>query len=278
MLQLLVIVVVGYAGIVLTLYYAQGWLIFPGSTLPSLPGNGPLVPERLELPVDQDVRLHGVLFKAAASRDLVIGFGGNAQDAESLGQELAARYGHAHVAVFHYRGYGPSGGRPSQEAVLEDALAIHDHLTGRLNAGRTFAVGVSLGSSVAAYLSHKRPLAGIILVAPFDSIEAIARESYFWLPVGLLLRHRFPTLEFMAGNRTPVAVIAAGNDRVVRPERTRALLEKVENLVFSTTIEEATHNTLSAYPAYHEALGAALRAVAAASAEARLADPAERGR
>ena len=122
-----------------------------------------------------------------------------------------------HVAVFHYRGYGPSTGRPSEAALLADALAIHDDLRARLQPQRIYAIGISLGSAVAACLSQQRALAGVLLITPFDSIEAIAKESYFWVPVGLLLRHRFPTIEFMAGNATPVAVIAAEQDRVVRP-------------------------------------------------------------
>ena len=45
------------------------------------------------------------------------GFGGNAQDAELLGQDLAADFPKLNVVVFHYRGYGPSTGRPSEAAV-----------------------------------------------------------------------------------------------------------------------------------------------------------------
>ena len=54
--------------------------------------------------------------------DLLIGFGGNAQDAEVLAQELAADFPELNVGVFHYRGYGPSTGRPSEAALLADAL------------------------------------------------------------------------------------------------------------------------------------------------------------
>ena len=81
--------------------------------------------------------------------------------------------------------------------VARRCARIHDALVERLSPDRTFAVGISLGSAVAAWLSKQRPLAGIVLVTPFDSIEAIAKETYFWIPVGLLLRHRFPSVEYM---------------------------------------------------------------------------------
>jgi uncharacterized protein len=265
-MKLIAILALCYVGVVALLYFAQGWLLFPGASLPSRPLDSPRQPERLELPTGTGPVLHGMLFRArTAATDLLIGFGGNAQDAEMLAQDLAADFPNLYVAVFHYRGYGPSTGRPSEKALLDDALAIHDALVARLAPERVFAIGISLGSAVAAHLSKERSLAGIVLVTPFDSIEAVAKESYFWVPVGLLLRHRFPTVEFMTGNRTPAAVIAAAQDRLIRPRRTAALVERLENLVFYRALEGADHNTLYQVPIYEETLEAAFTAIVGAA-------------
>ena len=266
-MKLLAIIVIAYCGVVAILYFAQTWLVFPGAGLPSRPIDGPFQPERLEVEAKGGAILHGMLFHAERqSADLLIGFGGNAQDAELLGHDLADDFRDLNVAVFHYRGYGPSTGRPSEDAVLADALRIHDTLNERLRPERTFAIGISLGSAVATYLSKQRPLAGLILVTPFDSIEAIAKESYFWLPVGLLLRHRFPSVEFMAENPTPVAVITAERDRVVKPQRTEALVEELSKLVFRKTIAGADHNTIGQLPTYEDALREAFSALSRALA------------
>ncbi len=278
-MKLLVILVMAYAGIAALLYLAQTWLLFPGAGRPSSPLVHPRAPERLVLPSsDGRARLHGMLFGAPAGggADLVIGFGGNGQDAEILAQDLAADFPDQQVAVFHYRGYGPSTGRPGEAALLADALAIHDTLTLRLRPPRCFAIGISLGSAVAAYLSQARALAGILLVTPFNSVAAIAKEAYFWLPVDLLLRHRFATVDFMAGNSTPVAVIAAGRDQVVRPERTRALIERVSNLVYHQVLEDAAHNSLHQLPIFEQALEAAFLALRGAANQARRQAPGSR--
>jgi len=265
-MQLLVLLGLGYLGVVGALYLAQTALLFPGAGMPSQRLDQPRAPERLTLPTGDGAELHGMLLRAPAEgADLLIGFGGNGQDAEYLAQELAADFPDLHVAVFHYRGYGPSTGKPGEAALLADALTIHDALNERLRPPRSFAIGISLGSAVAAYLSKERPLAGILLVTPFDSVEAIVKQSYFWVPVGLLLRHRFPTVEFMAGNPTPVAVIAAERDQVVRPERTRALVERLPNLVFHRVLEGANHNTLYQLPVYEQSLEAAFAAIRAAA-------------
>lgn len=260
-MTLIAVLGLGYVGIVAFLFLAQTTIVFPGAPLPSQPLNSPRAPERLTLASGGET-LHGMIFSGvAADADLLIGFGGNAQDAEVLGQGLANDFPELTVVAFHYRGYGPSTGKPSEAALLGDALVIHDALVERLQPRRVFAIGISLGSAVAAHLSKERALAGLILVTPFDSIEAIARERYFWLPVGLLLRHRFPSVTAMAGNPTPVAVIAAAEDRVVKPRRTRALIERIENLVFERTLAGADHVSLYELPSYAETVRAAFDAV-----------------
>ena len=272
MMCLLAVVGLGYAGIVALLYLLQTSLVFPGTYLPSYRLNAPREPGRLELPAQGGAILHGMWFPGAhANADMLIGFGGNAQDAEVLGQDLAADFPDLNVVVFHYRGYGPSTGKPSEAALLADSLAIYDEMVAQIRPARVYAIGISLGSAIAAYLSKERPLAGVLLITPFDSVEAIAKESYFWVPVGLLLQHRFPSVTFMTGNATPAAVIAAADDRVVKPRRTKALVAKIENLVFEAILQGAGHETLYQLPAYDSTLQAAFSALREAASEARSA-------
>jgi hypothetical protein len=260
-MKLLLIAAVLYVGVAAALYFAQTWLIFPGVGLPTSRLDGPLGPERLEVETPDGARLHGMVFRADGEADLVIGFGGNAQDAEMLAHDLEGQMPGRHIGVFHYRGYGPSTGRPSERALLADTLLIHDVLVDRLQPRRVFAAGFSLGTAMAAYLSRQRAVAGVLLVTPFDSIEAVAKQAYFWLPVGLLLKHRFQSVEFMRDNPTPAAVIAAEHDGVVKPARTEALVKHLDNLVFRVTISDGSHSSVYALPAYEDALQEAFDAL-----------------
>lgn len=265
-MKLLVVLVAGYGLMVAFLYVAQRSLIFPGARRASVPVDRPFVPERLELATPDGEVLRGMLYRGAPdTTDLVIGFGGNAQDAELLGQDLAARLPQANVVVFHYRGFGPSTGQPSEAALLADGALVYDAMVARLQPMRTFAVGISLGSGVATHLSRQRPLTGMILVTPFDSIEAVAKERHSWAPVSFLLRHRFASVEAMRNNQTPVAVIAADDDKVVSPNRTAALREAVPNLVFDRTLSGASHAGIHELPAYQIAFEEAFEALANAA-------------
>ena len=86
-------------------------------------------------------------------------------------------------------------------------LMIYDHLLQTQGGETIVPVGFSIGAAVAAYLARHRSLAGLILVTPFDSLEAVARDLYWWAPVGLLLRNRMPTIEFVRDSLAPTALI-----------------------------------------------------------------------
>jgi pimeloyl-ACP methyl ester carboxylesterase len=123
-------------------------------------------------------------------------------------------------------------------------------------------VGLSIGSGVAAYLARHRPVAGLILVTPFDSLETLARDLYWWAPVGLLLRHRMPTIEFVRGSIVPTALILAARDAVVPARRSALLRPAIKSLVFEQTID-AGHNDIYDHPAFAAAMREALAKIEA---------------
>ena len=198
---------------------------------------------------------------------LILGFGGNAWNAAAVAEYLHDLFPEAHVAAFHYRGYAPSGGAPGAEALQQDALLVHDFVKARLRPARTVAIGLSIGSGVAPFLAARRPLDGLILVTPFDSLGALAAGHYPWLPVRLLLRHRMEPAAELRGTRLPVAIIAGERDTLVRPARTEALRRAVPNLVLDRTIAGASHNDIYDRPEFRAAMREALAQVTAGLAD-----------
>ena len=259
-----------YAAIIAAMYFAQTWLIFPTA----LAGVGqvplPASSHLLKVKTPDGETLIGVRIPSADSKGeaaaTLLGFAGNAMCADSMALTLHCLFPHRDVVVFHYRGYAPSTGTPSAKTVLSDSLMIFDRLQQARASQDIIAVGFSLGTAIAAYLARHRPVTGLILVTPFDSLETLARELYWWAPVGLLLRHRMPTLEFVRGALAPTAVIVADHDKVVPASRSAPLRRAVSNLVFARTID-AGHNDLYDHPDFAEAMGEALAAIEAASVE-----------
>lgn len=260
-----------YAAIVAVMYFAQTWLIFPTALAALAQVQLPASAQRLEVRTADGEALAGVRIPGKGERaervPTLLGFGGNAWNAEGMALYLHGLFPDRTVVTFHYRGYAASSGRPSAEALLSDSLLIFDHLQQAHARERVIAVGLSLGSGVAAYLARHRPAAGLILVTPFDSLEALARSTYWWAPVGLLLRHRMPTIDFVRESNVPTALIVAERDAIVPARRSTPLRAAIPNLVFERAID-AGHNDLYDRPAFAEAMRQALATIDAASGQA----------
>lgn len=234
-----------FAAFAAAMIFSQDDIIFPVSAVPEA---GPLPPgsERLQLRTGEGDTLHGVHIPPARAgsghRTLVFGFGGNAWNAEDVASYLHEVYPHAHVATFHYRGYRPSGGRPSAKALLADAPLVLDAAIERVRPDHAIVAGFSIGSGIAANLAGRADVDGLILVTPFDSLKAVAGSIYPWLPVGTFFSHEIDAEGGLRGSRVPVAILAAERDEIIPPDRTDALRGKVPNLVFDRTIPGAGHN------------------------------------
>ena len=244
--------------------WSQDDLIFPTHAVaPADPL--PASAERLSVELPGGERLHGVHIPpsrpAEGTRTLVLGFGGNAWNGENVALYLHEHYPAADVVAFHYRGYSPSTGRPSAEALIADAPLVFDSAVARVRPARVVAVGFSIGSGVAASLANRRELDGIVLVTPFDSMKAVAADIYPWLPVGLLFRHEINAAELLRGSSVPVAIVAAERDEIIPPRRTEALRNAVPNLAFDRTIAGASHNDIYSRQDFRTAMDEALEAV-----------------
>jgi pimeloyl-ACP methyl ester carboxylesterase len=256
-----------YLAICAIMFFAQTHLLLP---VAQVGPSGPLPPaaERLETAAASGERLRGLHIPPArpgGERLLILGFGGNAWNADAMATLLADLYPGADIVTFHYRGYPPSEGSPGAAAMQADALSIFDFARGHYPSRRTLAVGFSIGSGVAASLAAHRPLDGLILVTAFDSLGRVAAAQFPWLPVRLLFRNNLDPAEDLAGSRVPVALVSAGGDRLVLPARTQALRGAIPNLVFDRTIAGADHNDIYRNPAFAPAMREALQSLLAGS-------------
>ena len=121
------------------------------------------------------------------------------------------------VFIVEYPGYENRPGKPSERSLdqaSEEALGL-------LETNRPiYLVGESLGTGVATFLAGKHPnqIAGVALLAPYNSLVSVGQAHMKFLPVGLILRDRFPSEKYLRTYRGPVAMLVGGQDNVV-PER-----------------------------------------------------------
>jgi uncharacterized protein len=234
----------------------QSHLIFPTHAVPRA-GAWPEGAERLSLTTADGKKLVGIRIppdRPAKERTLVLGFGGNAWNGQDVAQYLHELFPDDEVVTFHYRGYAPSQGSPSAEALISDAPLVYDLVVERVRPARIVAIGFSIGSGIAARLAAERKVDGLILVTPFDSLRAVAQSMYPWIPIGPFFEHEIDAASALEKVDAPVAIIAAGRDEIVPATRTNALRQHVRQLAFDETIAGAGHNEIYARSDFHDAM------------------------
>jgi uncharacterized protein len=178
-------------------------------------------------------------------------FGGRSEEVSWISGRLGALHG-VHSLFVNYRGYGGSQGRPSERALLADALALYDWISSQsaVDARRVGLIGRSLGSGIAAYVASERPAAAVVLITPYDSIVEIARRRFPHCATQLLLKHRFDALRFAQRACAPALVLLAECDTVIPTHHALHLIEawrgKKEVLVIQNTnhcdVQEHLHS------------------------------------
>lgn len=265
LIKLTFVPIIVYLGIVGLAYVLQTRLLFPAGLASAGDTHLPASAVRLELTTPDNTLLQGVWIPAGHASEVmlpwIIGFGGNAWNANTVATYLHMLFPDHEVVAFHYRGYEPSSGQPSADGLLADAIVTFDHVREKLGASKVVAVGFSIGSGVAAHLASERPLAGLVLVSPFDSLEKLASGHYPWLPVRWLLRHNMETATALRSVSAPTAIIVAENDEIVPPSRTDGARLAVRDLILDKTITGARHNDLYDRREFRSALAVALERI-----------------
>ncbi|WP_167496410.1 alpha/beta hydrolase [Desulfopila sp. IMCC35006] len=250
-IQFFVLLLIVYLFCMLFMYLRQeSFLFFPPAARHENHGYTDVVDYQLR---QKAVTLRGWLVNPGLVREkLLIYYGGNGEDIfNNIDEFVDVKAASLFVA---YRGYGPSDGKPGEAELFADALAVIDDVRHSYAPRQMYLIGRSLGSGVACYVAAQRNVQGAVLVTPYDSIVNIARSSYPWLPVSLLLRHRFDSLQFLAQIGCPLLVIYGGQDRVVPPERTNNLIEHIVGKKEIVFIDRADHGTIDMFADYWPAV------------------------
>lgn len=203
---------------------------------------------------------------AAGDRGVAVlfapGNGGNREGRSTLFRELTDRG--LTVLALEYRGYGGNPGAPSEEGLAADARAAAALLREQgFDAAHTLYLGESLGTGVLVRLATTDPPAGIVLRSPFTSLVDVARALFRGLPIGPLIRDRYPLLEQVRGLRMPVTVIRGDADQVIDTQLSAQVARSVPVLVEEIVIAGVDHNDPPMFgPRVAEAVAAMARRVA----------------
>jgi pimeloyl-ACP methyl ester carboxylesterase len=238
----LVTVIAGYALLTAFMYLMQDRMLF----LPS--PSSPEIESRYQKYAvtfnTGQVDLHGWHIPAEdLSQPTIVFYGGNGQELSTSIESITA-LGDYHYVIVNYRGYGRSLGQPSEKDLKSDALLILHRLKaqGKISLSNTIIMGRSIGTAIAVHVAANVRSKGLILISPFNSIEAIASDLYFYLPVKWLIKHPFRSVDYVAEISVPTLIIKAENDQVVPRKYTDELIRAWQGPLEVIELEGTHHN------------------------------------
>lgn len=154
------------------------------------------------------------------------------------------------VTYVSYRGYGGSTGSPTEKGLITDANTAYDWLIGKGVAPQNIAlVGESLGSGIAIQLAAGKQVGAVSLNAPYTSTADVAGRIYWWLPVQLLMKDQFRSIDFIKLVKVPLLVVHGDQDILIPLEFGKRLfaaanepkeMEIVRGFGHDAMFEEAT--------------------------------------
>lgn len=235
-------------GIVWLVFWAsqRRLIYYPSGAVPPPAAVGLERAEAVTFQTEDGLLLNGWFAPAStADADTVVVFNGNAGN-RSYRADLARGFLDAGAAVllFDYRGYGGNPGSPSEAGLARDARAARRYLESRpdVDPRRIVYFGESLGAAVAVGLALEHAPRLLILRSPFTSLADAGRYHFPYLPVRLLLRDRFPSVDLIGRISCPVLVIAGDRDSIVPVDQSRRLFEAAREPKRLAILDGADHN------------------------------------
>jgi fermentation-respiration switch protein FrsA (DUF1100 family) len=211
--------------------------------------------EEIELRAADGVALIAWYAAAEQGAPTILYFHGNGANAANRADKIE-RIRRSGFGVFYLnnRGYGGSGGRPTEAANIADALVAYDHLIARgVPAEKIVAYGESLGSGQAVRLAAERQVVAIVLEAPLTSTVDVGRRIYFWLPLRWLVTDRYDNERNIRAVRAPVLILHGKRDQVIPVAMGRRIYQAANEPKGIELFAEGGHNDLFDHGAWEKA-------------------------
>ncbi len=245
-----IIIVIIYLAICSLLYLKQDDLLFHPK-----PNTVAEVAEILKTKPDFDTicfvmkdgnRTYGYISSNSVSEKLplIIYFGGNAEEVSHL-SDFKKYFPNTVMVLINYRSFGLSKGVISEKTMFSDAIEVYDKLNNnpKVDSTHIIIVGRSIGTGVATYLSSQRKTSATVLITPYENMIDVAFEKYPFVPISLLIKHRFESDRYAPSISTPMLALISTNDQVIPKHHAYALVKSWKGKTAVLEVNE-DHNSI----------------------------------
>lgn len=154
-----------------------------------------------------------------------------------------------HLLAFDYRGYGRSGGTPSEAGLFQDVRAAYAHLVEvqHQDPSKIILFGHSLGGAVAVDCALDCPVAGLIVQSSFTHVRDAAKAMFPTLPMHLAATRQFRSVEKVDRIGIPKLFIHGDCDETVPVDLGKKLFEVASEPKELYIVRRAGHNDVHRY-------------------------------
>lgn len=240
-----------YVMFVLFIYLNQGGMLYsPDTSRPDVARSG--IPEMSNVTVQPADMKEGISgwYRAPAdpSKFVVLYFHGNAGNIGNRVPKIVKLVTNGYgILLGEYRGFGGNPGELSEDGFYADADAYYDWLVKEegIPENRIILYGESLGTGVATYLATKHlNVGGVILESPFTSMRDLYQRRLFMVPMRLLLRDNYDSIDRIGDINAPLLIIHGVNDMIVPVNQAQRLFASANQPKTLKLIPDAGHNDL----------------------------------
>lgn len=235
-----------YLGLCAYYYLFQTHIIYyPSKTVEATPKDIGLAYHDLMLTTSDRVAINAWYVPAPNARATILFNHGNAGNIGNRLETVRILHGlGANVLIYDYRGFGKSEGSPGEEGTYRDAEAAWEYLVGKeaMAPDRIILWGRSLGSAVAVELAMRKKAGALVVESGFTSVATVAKKVIPYLPVDLLVRHRYASIEKVSSITAPALFIHSPYDEVIPFAQGRELFERSASVPKTFLAIKGNHN------------------------------------
>jgi len=119
------------------------------------------------------------------------------------------------ILAIDWRGYGGSTGDPTELGLRADARAGFDFIRAAAPQSKIAVFGESLGTGPAVALACDRPVAGVLLNAPYASVRRLFELRGLPIPYRWLMKDPFDSEALIGGVTAPLLILHGTDDPAI---------------------------------------------------------------
>ena len=216
--KFIILIVIIYVLLLAFIFFYQRKLLYHPTENNYLT-NEKLIPkiEKVRILTTDNHDLLGWFYNKESSKKIILFFHGNAGQLENRIYKLNhfKNLG-MNFLIISWRGFNKSTGNPTESGLYEDAKSAVRWLKSKgVKENDIILYGESLGTAIAIEIGKNKNFSGIVLESPFTSMIEAGKKYYPYLPVKLLLKDKYESIEKIANIHSPILVMHGMQDNIV---------------------------------------------------------------